>query len=60
MPGAKPTDAPAWWPANQFGEWRLHTLRDVLLHVIAETACHAGHLDAARELIDGRTWAVVS
>lgn len=58
--GRKPTDAPAWWPANQFGEWRLHTLRDVLLHVIAETACHAGHLDAARELIDGRTWAVVS
>ena len=23
-------------------------------HVITETACHAGHLDAARELIDGR------
>jgi Protein of unknown function (DUF664) len=25
-----------------------------MLHVIKETACHAGHLDAARELIDGR------
>jgi len=24
--------------------------------VIAETACHAGHLDAARELIDGTQW----
>jgi hypothetical protein len=24
--------------------------------VIAETACHAGHLDAARELTDGRKW----
>jgi Protein of unknown function (DUF664) len=24
--------------------------------VISETAVHAGHLDAVRELIDGRTW----
>lgn len=29
-------------------------LRTVLLHVIIETATHAGHLDVARELIDGR------
>ena len=36
------------------GEWRLHDVRDVLLHVITETACHAGHLDAVRELIDGQ------
>ena len=43
------------WP-DFFGEWRLANLRAVLLHVIAETACHSGHLDAARELIDGRTW----
>jgi len=27
-----------------------------MLHVITETACHAGHLDAVRELIDGRQW----
>ena len=33
-------------------------LREVILHVITETACHAGHLDAVRELIDGRTWMV--
>jgi uncharacterized damage-inducible protein DinB len=46
---------PRVWP-DFFGEWRLADLRAVLLHVIAETACHAGHLDAARELIDGRTW----
>lgn len=26
---------------------------DVVMHVIEETATHAGHLDAARELIDG-------
>ena len=31
------------------------TVRDVVLHVIEETARHAGHLDIARELIDGRT-----
>ncbi|MEW2177106.1 DUF664 domain-containing protein [Streptomyces sp. NPDC005406] len=50
----------AWWPRAQFGEPHLHTLRDVLLHVITETACHAGHLDAARELLDGRTWLVLT
>jgi hypothetical protein len=50
-----PADAaPAWWPRDLFGEPHLHTLRDVLLHVITETACHVGHLDAVRELIDGR------
>ncbi|WP_152363035.1 DUF664 domain-containing protein [Microlunatus speluncae] len=31
------------------------TVRTVLLHLIEETARHAGHLDVARELIDGRT-----
>ncbi|MDF6044676.1 DinB family protein [Streptomyces sp. JH14] len=50
----------AWWPHDLFGEPHLHTLRDVLLHVITETACHAGHLDAARELIDGRRWMVLT
>ncbi len=40
--------------------WRLANLREVLLHVITETACHAGHLDAARELIDGRKWMVLT
>ena len=46
---------PARWP-DHFGEWRLRDAREVILHVITETATHAGHLDAARELIDGRTW----
>jgi uncharacterized damage-inducible protein DinB len=49
----------AWWPHHLFGEPHLHTLRDVLLHVITETACHAGHLDATRELIDNRRWLVL-
>ncbi|MET7509532.1 DinB family protein [Streptomyces albidoflavus] len=54
-------DAPlAWWPGHFEGERHLHTLRDLLLHVITETACHAGHLDAARELIDGRRWLVLT
>jgi hypothetical protein len=53
---ATPLDAPpAWWP-DFFGDFRLNDLRAVLLHCIAETACHAGHLDAARELLDGRQW----
>ena len=30
-------------------------LRGVVLHMIEETARHAGHLDVVRELIDGRT-----
>jgi hypothetical protein len=27
----------------------------VVLHMIEETACHAGHLDIARAMPDGRT-----
>lgn len=50
---------PAWWP-DFFGSFRLDSLQDVILHVITETACHAGHADAARELIDGRTWMVIN
>ncbi|MEV5607303.1 DinB family protein [Streptomyces sp. NPDC052225] len=58
---ATPLDAPlAWWPHHLFGEPHLHTHRDVLLHVITETACHAGHLDTARELLDGRQWMVLT
>ncbi|GAA3503235.1 DinB family protein [Streptomyces prasinosporus] len=58
---AADADAPlAWWPHHLFGDPHLHTVRDVLLHVITETACHAGHLDAARELIDGRRWMVLA
>lgn len=51
--------APAWWP-DFFGSWKLETLREVLLHVITETATHAGHLDAARELIDGKQHLVLT
>ncbi|MFJ5234693.1 DinB family protein [Kitasatospora sp. NPDC088391] len=53
LAGADLDAAPAWWP-DFFGGWRYDTLREVVLHVITETATHAGHLDAVRELIDGR------
>jgi hypothetical protein len=51
---------PLWWPTEQFGDWRLESLREIVLHVIEETACHAGHLDVMRELLDGRQWIVQS
>ena len=53
---ATPLDAPPrrrdpWW-----GDWQVPDLRYIMLHVLTETACHAGHLDAVRELLDGRQW----
>jgi hypothetical protein len=58
---ATPLDAaPAWWPRELFGDWRLDTVREIIMHVMTETACHAGHLDAARELIDGKLWLVLT
>ena len=39
-------------PHWRFGDM---TLRWVLLHMIRETARHAGHLDILRELTDGQT-----
>ena len=56
---ASPDQPPAWWPQDLFGDWRMQDLRQVILHVTVETACHAGHLDAARELIDERQWMVL-
>ena len=46
---------PAW------DEWGgdFPDLRFIVLHMITETACHAGHLDAARELLDRRQWIVL-
>ena len=38
----------AWWGDQVSMRW-------VLIHMIEETARHAGHMDIARELIDGRT-----
>ena len=38
----------AWWGDQVSMRW-------VLIHMIEETARHAGHMDIVRELIDGRT-----
>jgi uncharacterized damage-inducible protein DinB len=49
---ALPLDAPgevSWWkPEN-----RQVTLQRILVHMVVETARHAGHADILRELIDG-------
>ena len=43
---------PAWW-FDGAGDPPHTSLREVILHVIVETATHAGHLDVCRELVDG-------
>jgi Protein of unknown function (DUF664) len=47
----QPRQRAPWWTESDDPD-----LEELLLHVITETACHAGHLDAARELVDGRKW----
>ncbi|MCS5719981.1 DinB family protein [Herbiconiux sp. CPCC 205763] len=39
----------SWWPPER----REVTLQQILVHMIAETARHAGHADIIRESIDG-------
>ncbi|RFA23341.1 DinB family protein [Subtercola boreus] len=39
-----------WWPADRCDV----TMHQILVHVVAEVARHAGHADIMRELIDGR------
>jgi hypothetical protein len=50
----------AWWPSDLLGDFRLDYVRQVVLHVMTETATHAGLLDAVLELIDGKLWVVLS
>jgi uncharacterized damage-inducible protein DinB len=47
-------DLAAEWPADRPPEKRPN-LRWIYVHMIEETARHAGHLDVVRELIDGTT-----
>jgi hypothetical protein len=47
-----PLDTP---PRGRHADLDVTDLRWVILHVIEETARHAGHLDLARELLDGTT-----
>jgi uncharacterized damage-inducible protein DinB len=52
--GASLDDLAVEWPADRPPEKRP-TLRWIYVHMIEETARHAGHLDVVRELIDGKT-----
>ncbi|MET9872662.1 DUF664 domain-containing protein, partial [Streptomyces sp. NPDC006386] len=52
---ASPEQEPAAWPVEIWPTWRLPDVRHILIHVLTEVACRSGHLDAARELIDGTT-----
>lgn len=47
-PPAAPED---WWAQAGLS---FPDLRTVVVHVLVETSVHAGHLDAVRELLDGR------
>jgi Protein of unknown function (DUF664) len=42
-------------PRGRHRDYEPPNVRWVVLHMIEETARHAGHLDIARELIDGQT-----
>ncbi len=46
-----PLSAP---PRGRHGPYEPPNVRWVVLHMIEETARHAGHLDLARELLDGK------
>jgi hypothetical protein len=54
-------DAPPRQRDPQWDAWGIDfpSLRYIMLHMITETACHAGHLDAASELLDGKQWLVL-
>ncbi len=47
-----PLSAP---PQGRHGRYEPPDVRWIVLHMIEETARHAGHLDIARELLDGQT-----
>jgi hypothetical protein len=42
-------------PLGRHGYDEISNVRVVILHVIEETAAHSGHLEIARELLDGTT-----
>jgi hypothetical protein len=42
-------------PKGRHGDEEVPSVRWVVLHMIEETATHSGHLEIARELLDGQT-----
>lgn len=55
-----PLHAPAVTWREEWGPLRVESLLDVVVHVLKETATHAGHLDLARESIDGHQHLVLT
>lgn len=51
-----PEQPELWW--DQAG-LSFPDLRSIVVHVLIETSVHAGHLDAVRELLDGRQHLVI-
>ena len=51
--GSTPLHAEAARWREDWGPLQVDSLLDVVVHVLKETATHAGHLDVARELLDG-------
>lgn len=51
-----PATVEPWWAES--GQ-SFPDLRTVLVHVLVETATHAGHLDAVRELLDGKLYLAI-
>lgn len=51
---------PVTWPLPDLPGVPDRDVRGTLLHVITETAAHAGHLDVVRELLDGRLHLVLT
>ena len=51
LAGAGLSDA----PLGRHGGEEVPSVRVVILHMIEETAAHTGHLEIARELLDGKT-----
>jgi hypothetical protein len=47
-------------PSSSLLTLSVRDLRATILHVLTETACHAGHLDAVRELLDGHQHLVLT
>jgi len=52
---ATPLATPPLGRQSDMPEGEITDLRRIVLHMIEETARHAGHLDVAREMIDGQT-----
>lgn len=50
-----PLDAPPLGRHGTAEDDQPTDVREIVLHLIEETAAHSGHLEVARELLDGRT-----